>query len=65
MTDSIGLAAGTIWEYLDKNGESSATKITKETGLDAKLVQRAIGWLGKEDKLSFEVKGRNEMIGLK
>jgi len=29
------------------------------------VLQRAIGWLSKEDKLSFEVKGRNELIALK
>jgi predicted regulator of amino acid metabolism with ACT domain len=65
MTDSIGSAAGAVWTYLSESGAVSATKIAKDTGLDAKLVQRAIGWLAKEDKLSFEVKGRNEVIGLK
>jgi predicted HTH transcriptional regulator len=65
MTDAIGSAAGAIWEYLSKNGATSATKISKETGIDTKVLQRAIGWLSKEDKLSFEMKGRNELIALK
>lgn len=65
MTDVIGMAAGTIWEYLEQNGAASASKISKDTGLDTKVLQRAIGWLSKEDKLCFEVKGRNELIGLK
>lgn len=65
MNDAIGIAAGTIWEYLEQNGTASASKIGKETGLDSKVLQRAIGWLSKEDKLSFETKGRNELIGLK
>jgi len=65
MTDAIGTAAGTIWEYLEQNGTASASKISKATGLDTKVLQRAIGWLSKEDKLSFETKGRNELIGLK
>jgi len=65
MTDSIGSAAGAIWQYLEQNGATSATKISKETGLDSKVLQRAIGWLSKEDKLSFEIKGRNELIALK
>ena len=62
---TIGAAAGVVWTYLEVNGASSATKIAKETDLDAKSVQRAIGWLAKEDKLSFETKGRTETISLK
>lgn len=65
MSDVIGSAAGVIWEYLDNNGMTSVTKISKDTALDTKLVQRAIGWLAKEDKLSIETKGRAETIGLK
>ncbi len=65
MTDVIGNAAGVLWSYLDKNGASSATKITKETKLDAKEVQRAIGWLAKEGKLTITTKGRTETIALK
>lgn len=65
MTSTIGAAAGKVWEYLSKNGPSSVTKITNETKIDSKDVQRAIGWLAKEDKLVIEVKGRNETVSLK
>lgn len=65
MADSIGSAAGKLWKYLDKNGASSATKIAKDTKLDAKNVQRAIGWLAKEGKLTIEMNGRTETIALK
>lgn len=61
----IGAAAGTIWTYLEKNGASSVTKITTETGLGKNDVQRAIGWLAKEDKLEIELKGRVETLSLK
>lgn len=61
----IGAAAGKIWTYLDKNGLSSVTKITTETGLGKNEVQRAIGWLAKEDKLVIEIKGRVETLSLK
>lgn len=65
MRDVIGDAAGKIWHYLDENGESSVTKITNETGLGKNDVQRAIGWLLKEDKLSIENTGRAEIVSLK
>jgi predicted regulator of amino acid metabolism with ACT domain len=65
MSDSIGSAAGMVWKYLDKNGAASVTKITKETALDAKVVQRAIGWLASENKLNIVMKGRMETISLR
>lgn len=65
MNEAIGSAAGAIWQFLEQNGSASATKIAKSTGLDTKVLHRAIGWLAKEDKLSFETQGRNELISLK
>lgn len=65
MPNTIGEAAGKIWEYLDKNGSASVTKITNETGVNKNDVQRAIGWLLKEDKLSIEMVGRAETLSLK
>ena len=65
MLNIIGDAAGKIWQYLDQNGPASVTKITNETGISKNDVQRAIGWLLKEDKLSIEVIGRTETLSLK
>lgn len=65
MSDAIGPAAGKIWHYLEQHGAASASRISKDTALDSKVLQRAIGWLAKEEKLSFETKGRNELISLK
>ncbi len=65
MSNVIGDAAGKIWQYLDTNGPSSVAKIEKETEISSKDVQRAIGWLSKEDKLLIETKGRVETISLK
>jgi len=65
MRDAIGEAAGKIWHYLDANGEASVTKLTSETGLGKNEVQRAIGWLLKEDKLNIQTVGRAETISLK
>jgi len=65
MRDAIGEAAGKVWQYLDTNGEASVTKVTSETGLGKNEVQRAIGWLLKEDKLNIEAVGRTETLSLK
>jgi len=65
MSTTIGDAAGVIWNYLDKNGPSSVNKVTNETGINRNDVQRAIGWLCKEDKLIIEMIGRAETLSLK
>jgi hypothetical protein len=65
MRDVIGDAAGKIWHYLNENGDASVTKVTTETGLGKNEVQRAIGWLLKEDKLNIETIGRAETLSLK
>jgi hypothetical protein len=65
MSHNIGEAAGKVWTYLDKNGPASVSKITTETGLNKNDIQRAIGWLLKEDKLAIEMVGRAETLSLK
>jgi len=65
MSDSIGTAAGQVWEYLNTNGPTSVSKVTKETGLSRNDVQRAIGWLAKENNLNCEMEGRTELLSLK
>ena len=61
----IGSAAGKVWHYLEKNGSTSVTKIATDTGIGKNDIQRAIGWLAKEDKLTIELKGRVETLSLK
>ena len=65
MKDKIGTIAGEIWQFLDENGASSATKIATATGASKNDIQRAIGWLFKEDKLIITQKGRTETLALK
>ncbi len=65
INDEVGEAAGRVWQYLNTNGESSVTRICKDTKLEAKLCQRAIGWLVKEEKLQVRQQGRTEFISLR
>lgn len=65
MSESIGKAAGQIWTFLDANGPSSPSKIAKEVEASKTDLQRAIGWLAKEEKIEIEVNGRVETLSLK
>ena len=64
MSDIVGNSAGEIWKYLDKNGPTTVAKLTKETKIDDKNIQRGIGWLAQEGKVFIEIINRAETISL-
>jgi predicted RNA-binding protein (virulence factor B family) len=65
MSTIIGEAAGKVWAFLEQNGASSPSKIERETDISKTDLQRAIGWLAKEDKIVIELNGRMETLSLK
>ncbi len=65
MMDTIGATAGRIWGILVENGELTTNQIVKRTGAPRDVVQRAIGWLAREDKLIFTNDNRPERVRLK
>jgi len=65
MSDIIAATAGTIWKYLDKHGPTSVAKLIRETDTTEKTIQRGIGWLAREDKVTIELVNRTETIALK
>ncbi|WP_022949315.1 winged helix-turn-helix domain-containing protein [Methylohalobius crimeensis] len=62
--EDIGVAAGRIWQCLDRVGDASPSKLAAETGLSTKEIQRAVGWLAREGKLIIERDGRTEVFRL-
>jgi hypothetical protein len=65
MNDEIGNAAGLVWKALNREGKVTLARLRQRTGLSIELVNRAIGWLAREDKLTFEKKARSITISLK
>lgn len=65
MSERVGLTAGEIWHYLDKNGATAVAKLVKELPEEEKIIQRSIGWLAQEGKITLEIINRIETIGLK
>jgi hypothetical protein len=65
MEAEIGDAAGTIWRYLDEHGETTLSKLRQGTKLSDQLLLMGIGWLAKEEKLSFVKEGRTTKVGLR
>ncbi len=65
MSEEIGLAAGEIWRYLNQTGKCKVSTLTKSLSIKEKVLQRALGWLDKEDKIIFSTEGRAETVSLK
>jgi hypothetical protein len=65
MHERIGLSAGSIWHYLTENGETSVTKLVDALPEEEELIQRSIGWLAQEDKITLSVADQIETIALK
>ena len=65
MMETIGLAAGQIWEYLDANGEVSLSKMRKDLDLEGNFAEMGLGWLAREDKVEMFRKGSHTKVRLK
>ena len=61
----FGADAGLVWEALNKNGPSIIGDIVKATGLRRELVYGALGWLGRENKITIERRGRGMVFSLR
>ncbi|MDQ1261089.1 MAG: hypothetical protein QG575_270 [Euryarchaeota archaeon] len=60
----FGMNAGIVWEFLNQNGPSAIDNIVKETGMRRELVYGALGWLGRENKIILEKRGRALVFSL-
>lgn len=65
MSERVGLTAGSIWHYLAENGETPVTKLVKALSEEEKIIQRSIGWLAQEGKITIDTADRVETIALK
>jgi len=65
MPERVGLTAGNIWHYLAENGATPVAKLLRELPEEEKIIQRSIGWLAQEGKITLDTVDRVETIALK
>jgi Protein of unknown function (DUF2582). len=53
MKEKIGTNAGLIWKALDEMGSLEVKELKKIAKLTDKDLYAAIGWLAREEKVSF------------
>ncbi|MDR2087617.1 MAG: winged helix-turn-helix domain-containing protein [Dysgonamonadaceae bacterium] len=56
MKEKIGTNAGLIWNLLHEEGSKGVKELKKLTKLTEKDIYAALGWLAREEKLSFDKK---------
>lgn len=53
INNLIGENAGIVWRTLESKGRLNFEGLQSETGLDMPVLFAAIGWLARENKISF------------
>lgn len=65
MNETIGSAAGQVWEYLSNNDEVTLAALKKDLELKSDEATMALGWLAREDKVEFSKKGASVKVRLR
>ncbi len=63
--EAIGSVAGLVWQTLSNDGEQTAAALKKSVAAPGDLVMAAVGWLAREEKLTFDTSGRTVKISLR
>ena len=61
-TETIGMYAGSVWVALSNADALGVKQIKKMTKLKDKEVFAALGWLARENKITFEESGDGKEI---
>jgi hypothetical protein len=61
----FGINAGIIWESLNLNGPMSLSDLIEATSLIPEEIYGALGWLGRENKISVEREGTVRVYSLR
>lgn len=66
MYEIIGINAGSVWNALNENGTMNVKALKKATKIKTeKDLYAALGWLAKEEKLTFSEENGELNIALK
>ena len=64
MKEKVIEIAGKTWRYLGQNGETNVSKLGKALQEKDTVVLQALGWLAREDKISYSTKNRRTFVAL-
>ncbi len=61
----IGQTAGMVYRLLEKKKEATTTEILRELKVPYDILQMALGWLAREDRVKFDQTRKTLKIALK
>ena len=62
--DKVIQAAGKTWKTLGEQGPISVAQLAKAIKLNDDIVNQAVGWLAREDKIKYIQKGNKTLVTL-
>lgn len=64
LKTEIGKTAGLLWKHLAKNGKSSLLILQTQTKTNPEMLNQAIGWLARENKIHINKDTKNTYVWL-
>lgn len=61
----IGEAAGEVWRLLNQGGPQTLSQLRKKTNGSSEMLEFAVGWLAREDKLEILKEKKSTLLRLK
>jgi len=65
IIDQVGATAGKIWHELTESGPQTLVQLKKKLNGQSDLVNFAVGWLAREDKVEIVPDKKNFRVQLK
>jgi len=65
MITEIGIVAGEIWHFLDKNGEVTFSKLVGGIERPRELILMSLGWLAREGHVQVRFEDNDYKINLR
>lgn len=65
MITEIGIVAGEIWHFLDKNGPVNFTKLLSGIDKPKELILMSLGWLAREGHVLVVWENNDYQISLR
>ncbi len=65
LIQKVGEAAGLIWLAIDSQGPLKMTALKKQLKVNDTILNMALGWLAREDKIEMTASGRTFLVQMK
>lgn len=65
MIIELGIIAGKIWQYLEKNKKVSLSQLITDIEDDEKLLLMGLGWMAREGHAALEKENGEYLVSLR